>query len=478
LPAWAIVAGAAREQLCVALALALLLEDFMRVAYALFLLVACGDGKSATPDGSTTSDSPPMADAADPPILSAADLAELAKLSPLPAAPADPTNAYADNAAAARLGQMLFFDKSYSGAIAAAAADTGTNGGLGSTGDVGKVSCASCHAVGSESLDDRRSQPGKVSVGTAVGTRNALGAVNSAYYKWTNWGGRFDSQWALPTAVAEGGATMNSTRLTIAHMLYVKYRAEYNAIFPTALDTDLDPLSTSTRFPASGKPGQTTFDTMAQADKDIVNRIYANYAKALAAYMRKLTSRNAPFDRFMAGDKTAISISAQRGAKLFLTKGCVGCHSGPNFSDDQFHALVAPDANPSAPDMGRFTDVGLLLGAANIFSVTGAFSDDTNTGKLTGLAQDNAQKGQFRTKSLRNIAESAPYMHSGQLATLDAVIDFYDQGGGDPGASGITKDTRMMPLGLSAGDKADLVELMKSLSGEAPPVAVVVDISK
>src|SRR5262245_4190524 len=106
LPAWATIAGAAREQLCVALALALLLEDFMRVAYAVFLLVACGDGKSATPDGSTTPDSP-MADAADPPILSTVDLAELGKQSPLPAAPADTTNAYADNAAAARLGQML-----------------------------------------------------------------------------------------------------------------------------------------------------------------------------------------------------------------------------------------------------------------------------------------------------------------------------------------------------------------------------------
>jgi cytochrome c peroxidase len=420
----------------------------------------------------------PMADAAVVEILSAADLAALAMQSPLPAVPADPTNAYADSAAAAKLGQMLFFDKSYAGPLVVG--DTGTNGGLGAVGDTGKVSCASCHAVGSESLDDRRSLPGKVSLGTNLGTRNALGAVNSSFYTWTNWGGRFDSQWALPTAVAENGGLMNSTRLTVAHTLHAKYRTEYNAVFPTALDPDLDPAATNAaRFPASGKPGQAAFDGMAAGDKDIINRIYANYGKALAAYMRTLVSRNAPFDRFIAGDKTAISVAAQRGAKLFLTKGCVGCHSGPNFSDNQFHALLAPDdPNAASRDMGRYQDVPGLIGAANLFNVNGAYSDNTSTGKLTGLVQDNAQKGQFRTKSLRNIAQSAPYMHSGQLATLEDVVELYDVGGGDPGTSGITKDTRMMPLGLTAGDKADLVAFMKTLTGEPLPVAVVVDTSK
>jgi cytochrome c peroxidase len=343
------------------------------------------------------------------------------------------------------------------------------------------VSCASCHAAGSESLDDRRSSPGKVSLGTNLGTRNALGAINSSFYTWTNWGGRFDSQWALPTAVAENGAIMNSTRLGVAHMLYAKYRTEYNALFPTVLDADLDPTATNAaRFPASGKPGQASWDTtVATDDKVIINRIYANYGKALAAYVRKLVSRNAPFDRFIAGDKTAISISAQRGAKLFLTKGCVGCHSGPNFSDNQFHALLAPDdPNAAARDMGRYQDVPGLIGAANLFNVNGAYSDNTTTGKLANLVQDATQKGQFRTKSLRNIAQSGPYMHSGQIATLEEVVDFYNAGGGDPGSSGITKDSRMVPLNLTSGDKTDLVEFMKTLTGDPVPVSLLVDTSK
>jgi len=136
------------------------------------------------------------------------------------------------------------------------------------------------------------------------------------------------------------------------------------------------------------------------------------------------------------------------------------------------------DVNLLVFDFGCFTDVGALTGAVNIFSVNGAFSDDMNTGKLTGLVQDNAQKGQFRTKSLRNIAESAPYMHSGQLATLDDVVELYSVGGGDPGSSGIIKDSKMVPLNLTAGEKADLVEFLKTLTGEPPPVAVVIDISK
>jgi cytochrome c peroxidase len=419
-----------------------------------------------------------MPDAPVPPILSAADMAKLAMQSPLPAVPADPTNAYADNAAAARLGQMLFFDKSYAGALAVA--DDGTNGGLGIVGDTGKVACASCHAVGSDGLDDRRSSPNNVSLGTNFGTRNALGVINSAFYTWTNWGGRFDSQWSLPPAVAENGAIMNSTRLTVAHMLYAKYRTEYNAAFPVALDADLDPASANaSRFPASGKPGQASWDTgVLDADKPIILRIYANYGKALQAYMRTLVSRNAPFDRFIAGDATALSISAQRGAKLFLDKGCVGCHSGPDFTDNGFHALVVAQTGPHVPaaDLGRYQDVPALL--ASPYNVNGAYSDDTTTGKLTGLVQDNMQKGQFRTKSLRNIAGAGPYMHSGQLATLEDVIDFYNQGGGDPGSSGIVKDPKMVPLGLSAGDKADLVAFLASLSGEPVAPSLVVDTSK
>lgn len=439
----------------------------------LVVVCGCGDGKSAAQaDAPRPVDGPPSDG-----VLTADELAQIATLSPLPAPPADPTNAYADNAAAARLGQMLFFDKSYAGALAVG--DDGTNGGLGAVGETGKVSCHSCHQVGSEALDDRRSQPGNVSLGTDYGTRNALGVVNSAFYTWTNWGGRFDSQWSLPTAVAENAKIMNSTRLAIAHMLYAKYRSEYNAVFAVPLDPDLDPSSSAAaRFPASGKPGDATWTAMTTGDQAIVNRIYANYGKALAAYVRTLVSRNAPFDRFVAGDRGALSASAIHGLQLFLAKGCIDCHGGPDFTDNQFHALAVPQTGAHVPasDLGRYTDVTGLLSSP--FNTSGAFSDDTTTAKLASLVQSEDQKGEFRTKSLRNIALAGPYMHSGQLATLEAVVDFYDGGGGDPGSSGVIKDTRLTPLGLGAGDKTDLVAFLKSLTGEPLPASAVVDTSR
>src|SRR5262245_37123741 len=105
-------------------------------------LVACGGGSSAKPDAPPVAPDAPMVaiDAPDPNALTPDEMAQVAQLSPLPAVPADPTNAYADNAKAAALGQMLFFDKSYSGALAVG--DDGTNGGLGMMGDTGKVACA------------------------------------------------------------------------------------------------------------------------------------------------------------------------------------------------------------------------------------------------------------------------------------------------------------------------------------------------
>ena len=118
-----------------------------------------------------------------------------------------------------------------------------------------------------------------------------------------------------------------------------------------------------------------------------------------------------------------------------------------------------------ATDDGRFKDVPPLL--ASIFNVNGAFSDKTDTGKLAGLTNPmpDSAKGQFRTESLRGVALTAPYMHAGQLATLEAVIDFYDAGGGATAVG-------LSPLGLTAEEKADLVTFLGTLTGDPVPTAL------
>jgi len=408
--------------------------------------------------------------------LTPAERAKLAELSPLPAVPPDPTNAYADDARAARLGQMLFFDRSFSGPLLVDAPD------LGKAGETGKVSCRTCHE--GPALDDRRAA-NNVSLGTGHGTRNALPVVNSAFYRWTNWGGRFDSQWSLAAAVVEKADIMNGTRLGVAHALFAKYRAEYDAVFPVKLDPALAPAARdASRFPPSGKPKPRPdapdgpWEKMAPADRELVNVILANFGKAIGAYMRLLVSRDAPFDRYVAGDAGAISPAARRGLRTFLRR-CAGCHRGPHLTDEEFHGIGIAQHGPHVPetDLGRHADVAPLL--ASPFNAAGPYSDAPQLGKgrLDGLAPTPAMRGQFRTKSLRNVAQSPPYMHAGQLATLEDVVRFYNAGGGaHPG--GLAKDPRMAPLGLTDAEQAELVELMKAFTGAPVPAALLVDISK
>ena len=382
-------------------------------------------------------------------------------MSPLPAVPADPTNAFADNAAAATLGQRFFFDEQFSGAIVV------TND-LGAKDDLHKVSCKSCHS--GAALDDERSVPDDISQGTNLHTRNSPSLINSSFYPWTNWGGRFAAQWELPPAVVENGAIMNSTRLAVAHRIFDAYKLEYQTVFATTLDTGLG--NDTARFPLTGKPTQAAFDNMAADDKLIVNRILANFGKALAAYTRKLTSREAPFDTWMAGDDSAFNASQLNGAKLFVKDGCINCHTGAHFSDGDFHDLGVPqtDVRLLTIDDGRFKDLpGLLNSTMNVNS---QFSDKTDTGKLAGLSSPppDSMKGQFRTASLRGVAESAPYMHSGQFADLSAVIDFYAAAGSvDTGTGQLTAFT------ITPQEKADLIAFLGTLTGKPVDNALLID---
>jgi cytochrome c peroxidase len=408
-------------------------------------------------------------------VPSEVEQALLERLGPLPAAvPPDPTNTYADNAAAATLGQRFFFDKAFSGTL-------GIDSDLGMIGQVGRVSCASCHL--GESMEDHRSMPPDVSRAAGVHTRNAPGLVNSSFYVWTNWAGRFSAQWELPLPVSENPVIMNGTRLAIAHRIAAAYKAEYEAVFGGTLDAELG-TTTSTRFPPTGKPNAASpgaWEAMAQADRDIVMRVFVNFGKALQAYNRLLVSRNSPFDRWMAGDCEAISESAKRGAQLFVGKArCSTCHANSHFSDDLFHNLGVAERVPATPDQGRFNDAASLIGASAINSSHTTWSDDPATGaaRLAGLTNPMPQstRGAFRTPNLRGVAETAPYMQSGQIATLEEVVDFYNSGGGTP-AAGMTRDPLIVPLGLTNEEGTDLVAFLRALTGDPVRAALLMDTS-
>jgi cytochrome c peroxidase len=156
-------------------------------------------------------------------------------------------------------------------------------------------------------------------------------------------------------------------------------------------------------------------------------------ARAIAAYVRTIVSGNAAYDRFKAGDRTAMSTAAQRGLALFEGKAnCVRCHAGFNFTDEGYRN-IGVGMDQDNPDLGRF-----------------------------GVTRNEADKGAFKTPTLRDVARRGPYMHDGSVATLADVVAYYDRGG-IPNAW-LSTDVR--PLGLTSQERSDLVEFMRSLSGD------------
>lgn len=160
--------------------------------------------------------------------------------------------------------------------------------------------------------------------------------------------------------------------------------------------------------------------------------------KALAAFERTVLSGNAPYDRFKAGDKNALSEQAQVGMKLFFGKAnCSSCHAGANFSDNGFHNLGV-NIHHEQSDAGR-----------------------------VAISQLGGDHGAFKTPTLREIARTAPYMHDGSLATLQDVVAYYNQGA----TPNDHLDEEIFPLNLSDEQQAALVAFLEEgLSSDDYPL--------
>lgn len=156
-------------------------------------------------------------------------------------------------------------------------------------------------------------------------------------------------------------------------------------------------------------------------------------AQAIASYERTVLSGDSPFDRYTAGDQGAMSAAAVRGMELFNGKAnCKACHAGFNFTDESYHNLGVGMDNPK-PDLGRY--------------------------EITKVESD---KGAFKTPTLRNVAESAPYMHDGSEPTLRTTVEFYNKGG----LKNQWLSDEIKPLNLSEQEIDDLVAFLHALTGE------------
>jgi len=177
--------------------------------------------------------------------------------------------------------------------------------------------------------------------------------------------------------------------------------------------------------------------------------------KAIPEYLKTLTSTGAPFDN------GTMSEAAQRGMELFKGKGnCIACHNGPLLSDGSSHNTGVPENFDIFRQPMRhqaFIAYAMFLGIENYMDL----KRDPGTHIQTHKA-DGSDMGKFMTPSLRELKYTAPYMHNGMLKTLEAVVEFYNNGGGKDK----NKDALLKPLNLSKPEKQDLVAFLLALSGK------------
>ncbi len=359
----------------------------------------------------------------------------------LPPLAPDPSNRYAEDARAAALGEKLFFDTRLS--------------------SNGLVSCATCHLPQLDFQDGKQ-----LSTGVGVTSRRSMPIAGTAYSPWFFWDGRTDSQWAQALGPLENPVEHGGNRTRYAHLIAQHYATEYAAVF--------GPLPDLSSLPADAGPvagaASAAWAEMDAADQEAVNRIFTNMGKAIAAYERRIMPAPSRFDAYveavLAGDtaamETALNDKELAGLRLFIGKAnCLQCHNGPLFTDHHFHNTGIPAAAHLPADVGR--SLGAQQALADPFNCLGPYSDagPDDCAELRFMVPEGHElERQFKAPSLRNVAGRAPYMHAGQLGTLDEVLDHYNAAPAAPSGH-----SELEPLNLSAAEMEQIVAFLHTLSG-------------
>lgn len=326
--------------------------------------------------------------------------------------PHDPSNKYAGDPRAASLGHRLFFDKRLS--------------------RNGRISCATCH-------DPQRHFTDGLPRSTGLGQtrRGAPTLIGVAHSPWFYWDGRRDSQWSQALAPLEAVVEMGGTRLEQVRLISSdrSYRESYEAIFG-----ELPDLSDKRRFPKRASPvgdgeARKAWERMAEEDRTEVNRAFSNLGKAIAAYERKLVPGPSRFDRYVehlldgTPEESPLTAEEVAGLRLFMTheSQCLRCHNGPLLTNHGFHNIGVPQDDDDA-DYGRLPAIAEVL--EHEFNCLGPYSDaqERQCLELNFIKKEGEElPGAFKVPTLRNVAETAPYLHSGQFESLRDLLEHYSE---------------------------------------------------
>ncbi len=363
-------------------------------------------------------------------------------LSSLPPLPPDPSNRYGDNELVAQFGQQLYFDTRLS--------------------SNGIVSCATCHKPDLYFTDGL-----PLAVGVAMVTRHTPTLVGLSYSPWFYWDGRKDSQWAQALAPLEAILEHNTDRLSVSRLINADqdYLDTYENLFGAMPDL---PETSAGAAPIGSEEVMQTWNELEQEDRDSINEVFANLGKALAAYQRRLMPGRSRFDDYAdslsetnnGATGGLLNNDEIAGLKLFIDRGqCVNCHNGPLFTNNEFHNTGVLAAAGQLPAMGRYD--GIRIARDDPFNCLGTYSDamDSQCAELRFARDSNELVGAHKTPTLRNIADTAPYMHAGQLATLDEVMDHYNEA-----PVSMLSHNEAKPLGLRRSEMRQLQAFLLTLS--------------
>ena len=372
-------------------------------------------------------------------------------LSKLTAPAPDPSNAVGARVEAIALGKRLFSDTRLS--------------------KNGQVACATCHSPERDFQDGR-----PVGQGVGTGSRRTMPIAAAAHSPWLFWDGRKDSLWSQALGPLEDGAEHGANRAQLAHLLEANYRSEYESLFGSFPSLQGVPANAS---PVGSAEERKAWEAMSNGQRDAVNRAFSNLGKAIAAFERTVSYGESRFDRYVAavlnghaaGQQT-LSEQEVSGLRLFIGKGqCSTCHNGPLLTDQHFHNTGVPPRDASRPDRGR--SLAAAKAQHDEFNCLGKYSDAKADAcqELNFIATDDpGMEGAFKTPSLRNVANRAPYMHAGQLQSLDDVVAHYVRSpksatGHSELAHEGSRHAERQPIRLTVEEARDVVAFLKTLSG-------------
>ncbi|MDP5219669.1 cytochrome c peroxidase [Ruegeria sp. 2205SS24-7] len=306
----------------------------------------------------------------------------------------------------------------------------------------GALACASCHnpEQAFTTLDPR-------AFGRVLLDRNTPSLRNLAGLRWYGWGGKSDNLWAA-------------------------------SLHPIVEEQEMAHSEESLKRAISESPYVSDFeDIFGDIESQNPELVLVKIAKALSAYLETLVTERTQFDDFRdalersdLAEAANYPEAAQRGLQLFLGRGnCAFCHNGPRFSNNEFHDAGVPYfLSETEVDEGRFGGLNFLLSSP--YTLDGDWNDDPDkqgAWAVRNVRRSHSDFGNFRTPSLRGVAETDPYMHDGSLNDLDAVVRHYSEI--DTERLHTNGDAVLSELKLTEQEIADLVAFLETLSSATRP---------